>query len=319
MCRPTSDQRARCAIVRKGAALYGAVITALLVGALGGGAAAAAEFDCVMDPRQVVEVRSSVEGVIEKIAVDRGDFVKKGQVLVTLDAAVERATAELAQQRAQLQGAIRAGESRVEYSVKKHGRQEQLFSQNFISAQARDEAATERKLAESELLEALDNRRLAELEYKRQTEILRLKSIVSPLSGVVVERLMHPGEVAEAGVGRKPILKLAEIDVLHVEAILPVEAYGQVKVGTKAEVLPDPPIGGRYEATIRVVDRVFDAASGTFGVRMELANQQRRLPAGVRCKARFPGLDASIARSGAGKREPVRPVGQPAAAREARR
>jgi RND family efflux transporter MFP subunit len=272
-----------------------------------------AAFDCVIDPRQVVEVRSSVEGIIEKLNVDRGEFVSKGQVLVQLDAAVEHASAALALQRSHLEGAIRSGESRVEYSSKKHGRQEELFKQNFISAQARDEASTERKLAESELKEAVDNRRLAELEYKRQSEVLKLKTIRSPLTGVVMERLMHPGEVAEAGVGRKPILKIADIDILHVEVVLPVEAYGKVKIGTKADVVPDAPIGGKYSAVVAVVDRVFDAASGTFGVRLELPNRQRKLPAGIRCKASFATIGDDVpARAGASpKLDPRRVVGTP--------
>jgi len=277
-------------------------------------AAYAVEFDCVMDPRQVIEVRSPVEGVIDKLTVDRGDFVKKGQVLVQLDAAVERASADLALQRSQLEGAIRSGESRVEYSLKKHGRQEELFKQSYISAQARDESATERKLAESELKEALDNRRVAELEFKRQTEVLRLKTIVSPVTGVVMERLMRPGEVAEAGVGRKPILKVADIDTLHVEVVLPVEAFGKVKIGSKAQVIPDAPVGGKYPAVVSVVDRVFDAASGTFGVRLVLPNAQRKLPAGMRCKASFPDIGDDVpARAGSASRlSPKRPAVPPA-------
>lgn len=264
--------------------------------------ASAAEFDCVIDPRQVVEIRSTVEGLIERINVRRGDYVRKGQVLVVLDSAVERASADLARQRSELEGAIRSGESRVDYATKKHSRQEKLFSDKFISAQARDEAATERKLAESELKEALDNRRIAELEYRRQLELLKLKTIVSPFNGVVVDRLMHPGEVAEAGVGRKPILKLAEIDVLNVEVILPVSAYGRLSVGGPAEVVPEEPIGGRHEARIAVIDRVLDAASGTFGVRLELPNAKQRIPAGIRCKARFPGLEGEAAGASRGRK-----------------
>lgn len=276
----------------------------------------AAEFDCVMDPRQIVEIRSTVEGVIEKLTVDRGDFVKKGQLLVQLDAAVEKASADLALQRSQLEGAIRSGESRVEYSSKKHGRQEELFKQSYISAQARDEAATERKLAESELKEALDNRRVAELEFKRQNEVLRLKTIMSPVNGVVMERLMHPGEVAEAGVGRKPILKVADIDTLHVEVVLPVEAFGKVKIGGKADVMPDAPVGGKYSAVVSVVDKVFDAASGTFGVRLTLPNGQRRLPAGMRCKASFAEIGDDIpARPGSSSRLTPKRTAAPAPVR----
>jgi len=46
-------------------------------------------------------------------------------------------------------------------------------------------------------------------------------------------------------------------------------------------------IGGTYAATVTVVDRVLDAASGTFGVRLTLPNPDLQLPAGIRCKVRF--------------------------------
>lgn len=51
---------------------------AMLLVPFGLASAQAVEFDCVVDPRQVVEVRSLVDRLIEKIIVDRGDFVKKG-------------------------------------------------------------------------------------------------------------------------------------------------------------------------------------------------------------------------------------------------
>jgi hypothetical protein len=52
-------------------------------------------------------------------------------------------------------------------------------------------------------------------------------------------------------------------------------------------VKPDSAIGGTYAATVTVVDEVFDAASGTFGVRLKLPNPELRLPAGVRCRISF--------------------------------
>ena len=112
-------------------------------------------------------------------------------------------------------------------------------------------------------------------------------SVKSPINGVVTERLLNPGEVAELGVGQKPILKIAQLDPLRVEVILPIQMYGQVKAGTSVEIVPDPPIGGKYAATIQVVDKVIDAASATFAVRVELPNTTYALPAGIRCKATF--------------------------------
>lgn len=272
------------------------VLAAALAAAAAAPAAAGTEFDCVIEPRRTIELRAPLEGLIERLQVDRGDSVRRGQELVVLDTSVDRASAAIARQRSSMEGAIRSGESRLEFSSGKFARAQNLEQQKYVSAQARDEAATEQRLAQAELQDAKDNRKLAELEHARQMEIIRLKTIRSPLDGIVVERLLHPGEFAEAGVGRKPILKIAEVDTLHVEVLLPVEAYGSVRHGMEVVVLPEIPAGARYTARVRVIDRVVDAASGTFGVRMELANPQRRMPAGIRCKALFDGLQVQPVR-----------------------
>jgi len=65
---------------------------------LASSACAAAEFDCMIEARQTVEIRSSVEAVIESVKVTRGSFVAKGQVIVTLESGPERAA--LARRRA---------------------------------------------------------------------------------------------------------------------------------------------------------------------------------------------------------------------------
>lgn len=56
----------------------------------------------------------------------------------------------------------------------------------------------------------------------------------------------------------------------------------------KAQVEPHAPVTGTYEATVTVVDRVFDSASGSFGVRLTMANQGGTLLAGHRCRVAFP-------------------------------
>lgn len=260
--------------------------------------AAGAEFDCVIEPRQVLELRSPIEGLIERVNVDRGDYVRKGQELAVLDTSVERVQAAISSQRAQMEGAVRSWESRGELTAKKSSRMDELHRQNFMSAQMRDEALVEKRVAEAELRDAIANRTLSELEHKRQMEIIRLKTIRSPVNGVVTERLLHPGEFAEAGVGRKPMLKLAEIDTLHVEVLLPAVAYGKVKLGMPIQVTPEIPAGSRHKATVKVIDRVLDAASGTFGVRLELPNPERKIPGGIRCRATFPSIEDTLAGKG---------------------
>jgi len=247
---------------------------------------AAAEHDCMIEARQNIEVRSPVEAMIESVRVRRGDSVTKGQILVTLGSGPENAALALAQSRAQAVGEIKAAEARVDISLKKLRRAEELVKQNFISVNARDEAEAEHKLAGEELRRAHENQKIAGFEAKRAAEVLALRTIRSPFSGVVVEVLLKPGEFG-AITFKDPILKLAELDPLHVEVILPVSLYGSVKPGQRATVMPEQPVGGRHETVVKIVDRVVDAASGTFGVRLELPNRNRAVPAGVRCKVQF--------------------------------
>ena len=262
-------------------ALAAALMTALAPAAL-----ANSEHDCMIEARQAIEVRSPVEAVIESVRVKRGDSVTRGQVIVTLESGPERAALALAQSRAQAVGEIKAAEARVDITLKKLRRADELVKQNFISINARDEAEAEHKLATEELRRARENQKLAELEARRAAEVLALRTIKSPFSGVVVEVLLKPGEFG-AITFKDPILRLAEIDPLHVEVVLPVAFYGRIKSGQRASVMPEPPVGGRYDTAVKIVDRVVDAASGTFGVRLELANKTRTIPAGVRCRVQF--------------------------------
>lgn len=280
--------------------------TVLLWALLTAGMAHAAEFDCLIEARRTVVISGPVEALIAQVRVDRGDVVRKGDVLVEFESGVERATAELARQRAELVSTIEARQARQEYAAAKLTRRQELTKQNFISQQDLEEAEAERRLTVAELKEARDNKRLAELEYRRAAELLRQRSLTSPVSGVVVERLMHPGEVSE--LGKKPILKIADIDTLSVEVVLPLAAYRQIAKGDMASVRPEGPIGGQHDARVAVVDKVLDAASGTFGARLDLPNPKGAIPAGVRCRIEFPKVTAPAPTRG------LRPAGAAALA-----
>ena len=66
------------------------------------------------------------------------------------------------------------------------------------------------------------------------------------------------------------------------------ELIGAIKVGMNAEITSEHAAGQKvYKAKVTIVDRVIDAASGTFGVRLELPNPKYRLPAGLKCKVSF--------------------------------
>lgn len=269
------------------------------------GAAGAAEFDCVLEPRQTVDLRSPVAGIITRIGADRGQFVKAGQLLIELDSGQERAQLEVARHKATMQGAVRSGESRVEFAGSKLRRRESLADDEFVSAQDREESITEKRLAESELEDARDNRRMAQLEVRRSEEQIRVRALRSPVNGVVIERNAHVGELADPSDGKKALLRIADITVLHAEAILPAEAYAYLKVGQQASVRADKPVKFSSTGTLRVIDRVLDAASGTFGVRLEVPNPDLGLPAGIHCRVDFPDVPAAAPRA---RRDPKPPA-----------
>lgn len=247
----------------------------------------ASEYDCLIEARQTVEIRSPVEGLIEQVLVKRGDTVRRGQLLVTLESGAERAAAELARSKATMEGSLKAAESRLDFARKKEERTVELFKQNFVSAGALDEARTQRELAESELREARENRKLNELELRRAEEVVKLRTIRSPFDGIVVEKYQSPGEFATTNV-KNPILKIAEVNPLHVEVVIPASQFGKIRKGVTASVRPEAP-NGVFKAVVTTVDSVMDAASGTFGVRLELPNPGFQIPAGAKCKVNFGG------------------------------
>lgn len=247
----------------------------------------AQEYDCMVEARQAIEIRSPVEGLIDRVLVQRGDVVLRGQVLAVIESSVERATVEVAKMRAAMDGEIKVAEARVDLNAKKVERARELHRQNFVSDNARDEAEAEFRLATEDLRRTRENQRLAQADALRAAASLDIRTIRSPFTGVVVEVLLKQGELAATATVKNPLMKLAEIDPLNVEVVLPSKLYGSIRRGQLATVLPEAPVQGTYQSVVKVVDRVIDAASGTFGVRLELPNRQGKVPAGIRCRVRF--------------------------------
>jgi RND family efflux transporter MFP subunit len=223
-------------------------------------------------------------GVIARLEVDRGDIVRKGQVLGKLEDGVEAAALKLARARAGNEYTIKAAQARLDFLRRKNDRAGQLAAKSIGSQASAEEADADANVAEQQLKEAELNLEIARIEVGQAEETLKQRTLVSPIEGVVTERLLQPGEYRNE---QSPILTLAQIDPLRVEVYVPTTQYSRIQVGSTAKVRPQQPIGGAYEAIVTVVDRVLDAASGTFGVRLALPNPDERLPAGIRCKVQF--------------------------------
>jgi RND family efflux transporter MFP subunit len=250
-------------------------------------AAAASGHTCLVEPFQRIELRSPVEARIDAIHSDRGREVRKGQILVELDTGHERIALEGARYRAVMEGQIRSADSRLAAAKAKLQRREEMVRERFMATQDRDDTAAEMQMAEANLVEAHDNRRLADIEQRRLAELVEQRRLRSPFDGVVTELIQHVGEIAQVGENAHPIMRLAQTNPLRVEVVLSMAMLGKIKVGNKATIEAEAPLTGRYPATVRVVDRVVDSASGTFGVVLELPNPKGDIPAGIKCRATF--------------------------------
>lgn len=245
------------------------------------------QFDCLIQPKMVLKLGTSVPGLLSEVLADRGDVVKKGDVLARLESGVEQAAEALAKLRSENDATVRSSMAKLEFQRRKDERARQLRKSDSVTVAVADEAETGARVAEQELDEARVNLAMSKLELTRAAEVLKQRTIRSPIDGVVVERTLGPGEYV---FDQSHIMTVSQIDPLNVEVYVPLGQFGKIRVGAAAEVFPEEPVGGRYTATVTVVDQVFDAASGTIGVRLALPNPNYAIPAGLKCRVRFPGI-----------------------------
>jgi RND family efflux transporter MFP subunit len=258
-------------------------------------------FDCLIEPLMVIEVGSPVQGVIKSIAVERSRLVEKGDVLAELESEVELASLAQARARAQMDGEIEARNADLDLALQSKARIDELSERKMVSSQQKDEADAEVQVAKMAVQQAIERKQLAEFEYRWAKQVVKRRTIRSPISGVVVELRAFPGEF----VYENPIMTIAQINPLRVEVILPVELFGKLKEGMRAEVFPEVAAGNMFDAEVSVVDRLIDTGSSTFGARLELLNAEHQIPGGQRCELAFLADDDNTNTEQVAARGPV--------------
>ena len=238
---------------------------------------------CLIQPDSEAEVGSPVVGVVQSVRVERGDVVRKGQVLARLRSQVEAASLKVAKTRAEADADVRAARANYVYLKKEYVRAEELFEQNFISKAALEKARAETKIAAEKYLQAKKQLDVWQREVELAKAQLELRAIRAPFSGVITERHVTVGERIED----KPMFRIARVNPLRVEVVVPAAMFGTVTPDMIARVTPDLPSVGQFDADIVLVDRFVDAASNTFRVRASMPNPDGAIPSGLRCTAQL--------------------------------
>jgi len=178
-------------------------------------------------------------GVVKKIHVSEGQWVKKGQILAELDGAIlENTLAEI--------------NINLELAQTVYDRQQRLWGKNIGSEVQYLQAKTN--------LEALKKRKASLVEQYRLTKV------IAPINGSVDEIVLKEGEAIAAGFGA---IRVVEITKLKVTADLSEDYTGKIKPGDSVQV-KIPVTGAVFASTISSVARVIDPKNRTFPLEVSI-------------------------------------------------
>lgn len=207
---------------------------------------------CVIKPNKEVKVSSQVSGVVQKIKLKKGDWVKKGSVIASLQAGQERAR-------------LKTAKAKENFARRKLDRYNKMIQQDLVAKDEIDQMRTD-----------LD---IARLEVKEIHSLIKLKTIFSPVSGYVKEINVSQGEY----VGTNPIIEVVDISKLYAEILVREQLFGQIKKNQKIPIRILSPVNESRQAVVRQIDKTIDPASGSFGLRAYFPNSKNTIPAGVDC------------------------------------
>jgi membrane fusion protein, heavy metal efflux system len=239
----------------------------------------AATLGCLIGPMRVADIGSPVTGIVGQINVDIGDAVRQGQPLVLLRSEVEAAGERSAKTRWSIDADIRSAQASLVLANQRFTRATGLLAEGFVSPQAVEQARAEQEVAAQRVAQSKGQREVLATDLNVVRAQVEQRTVRAPFDGVITERFRHPGERVED----RPVLRLATLNPLRVDLVVPAARFGQFKMGDRIAVQPELPGVLATNAAVTHVDRVIDAASNTYRVRLSLANPGNKLPAGARC------------------------------------
>lgn len=217
-------------------------------------------------PLASVDVRAQVTSVVNRVHIKDGQFVRAGELLVTLDSRTEEAN--VAKARAQLA----KDEVALVDAQRQLARARELLAQNFVSRNAVDAAQT---LVDSQAALVAADR--AALEAARVA--LSYTRIAAPSAGRAGAVNVFPGSSVQAN--QTVLVTVTQLDPISVAFSVPqrhlADALGALQGGgaTVSASLPDK--GLELKGRLHFVDNAIDAASGTVRVKALFDNRERRL------------------------------------------
>jgi membrane fusion protein, multidrug efflux system len=249
------------------------------------------------DAFQSVALHAKVRGYVERVLVDRGSLVKRGDLLAELSA--PEMTAQIAE-----------AESRVQAAVSDRLQAEaQLAAAQSTSDRLKKAAETPGAIAGNELIQAQKQveaaqalvasrqqaSRAAEAAVQAQKDLEGYLRITAPFDGVVTERLVHPG--ALVGPGADPVLLvIQEVAHLRLVVAVPEENVGGIMSGARVEFNVPAHRERVYSGTVARISHALDSKTRTMPVELDVLNSDGSLSPGMYPAVKWPvrGVGASL-------------------------
>ena len=209
-----------------------------------------------LQSNESVILRPEVPGRIAAIGFKDGQIVRKGQMLIALDNALN--AAEVAQMQAE-----------YDLAVANFKRSEDLASRKFISSSAQETAASNAQVAEAKL-------KLAQARLSKMR-------IIAPFDGVVGIRGVSIGDYVKDGAD---LVNVEDVRILKVDFRLPERNLTQISVGQGIEVIADALPGERFAGRVDAINPRVDANGRSLEIRAKLENTAGKLRPGMFVRVR---------------------------------
>ncbi|MEM1098049.1 MAG: efflux RND transporter periplasmic adaptor subunit [Planctomycetota bacterium] len=229
-------------------------------------------------PSARVTLAAPLDGIVEQIPFDETQAVRAGDVVVKMDDAIQRVEVLKATVRVESEAALEEAELIQQEMQIMLDRAEDALARNAASDWEVRRARLQRDQAIASVQSTKDSMKLAQAELELQQEILAQHELKAPFDGLVLRRLVEPGATLQRG---GEMLVLVKLDPLEAEVFMPIEAYGELQVGTAYQLAPDPSISEQpLTGTLKTIDPLIDSASRTVRCVFEIPNPDGLLPAG---------------------------------------
>jgi RND family efflux transporter MFP subunit len=212
-------------------------------------------------------VASMLTGKVTSISAQEGDYVKKGQILLTIDARdlAQKASGASAGIKA-AQMAANSAEQNAKMADKTYQRYKNLYDEKVITKQEFDQYTTQKNIAELELKRAQAGVQQAKAGLGEVKVFQSYARVNAPVSGTIIQKNIDLGSTAIQGM---PLLTIEASQEKELTASIDESYLDKIKEGEEVSIEAD---GKTYKRKITKIVRYIDPATRTFKVKIDISD-----------------------------------------------